>query len=244
MHRIFGINSVSARLALGAAGIRRIWIREGRLSGRLEALLREADSLSIAIERVTVEALDKMTSVTHQGVALEAETLASRDEKWLIRQVTDQGDDVLLLVLDGVTDPRNLGACLRSAASMGVMAVVLPKDNSAPVNEAAIKTAAGGASIVPLVSVTNLARCLAGLKKAGIWIVGTLLEAEARLDETPLTGSVAIVMGSEGRGLRQNTIKQCDFLARIPMVNEALGFNVSVATGICLYEADRQRRMA
>ena len=147
----------------------------------------------------------------------------------------------LFLLLDGVTDPGNLGACLRSAASLGVDAVIAPKNASAPVNADAIKRSSGGAEQVPYIQVVNLARCMEQLKSAGVWVVGTALDAVQPISDIDLNDHIAIVMGSEGKGIRPNTRKHCDFLARIPMVNESLGFNVSVATGICLYEVNRQR---
>ena len=140
-----------------------------------------------------------------------------------------------------MTDPGNLGACLRSAATMGVEAVIAPKNASAPINADAIKRSSGGAGQVPYLQVVNLARCMEQLKSAGVWILGTVLDAEQAISDIDLGDHIAIVMGSEGKGLRENTRKHCDFLARIPMVNDALGFNVSVATGICLYEVNRQR---
>lgn len=216
-------------------------LREGKRSSRLQRLERQAAESGLPIDRMTAAKFDALTDVAHQGVALIVDPPGARNEDALDGMLLVPDHDLLFLVLDGVTDTRNLGSCLRSAASMGVDAVIVPKDNSASLTPAAIKTASGGASIVPLVEVTNLARSLERLQKANVWIVGTLLETEKTLAETPLTGHIAIVMGSEERGLRQKTVRCCDFLARIPMANDALGFNVAVATGICLYEARRQR---
>jgi 23S rRNA (guanosine2251-2'-O)-methyltransferase len=162
-------------------------------------------------------------------------------EKQLDEVLEADNGPLLLLILDGVTDPRNFGACLRSAATLGAHAVIVPRDNSAPLNAAAAKTASGGASVVPVIAVVNLARCMEQLKARGIWIVGTLLDAPQALGQVDLTGDIALVMGSEERGMRDRTKKACDYLASIPMPYAALGFNVSVATGICLYEAVRQR---
>lgn len=238
---VVGINSVEARLAAGANGIRRLRVREGKRSARLDELVRLADASGIAVVPVSDADLDALTSVNHQGVALEVDPPAVRNEDFLDTLFHDGAGELLFLVLDGVTDPRNLGACLRSAATMGVAAVIVPRDNSAGLTDAALKTASGGAAIVPLVSVVNLSRCLERLKKLGVWVTGTVLDGERPIHEVSLTGHVAIVMGSEGRGLRHNTIKHCDFLARIPMAVDTLGFNVAVAAGICLYEAHRQR---
>ena len=238
---VFGINAVAARMAAGATGIHRLLLREGKRSTRLQQLEQQARDMGLPMERMAPAKFDALTDVSHQGVALVVDPPSVRNEDALDDLLVAPDHDLLFLVLDGVTDTRNLGSCLRSAASMGVDAVIVPKDNSASLSPAAIKTASGGASIVPLVEVTNLARSLERLQKANVWVVGTLLETEKTLAETPLTGHVAIVMGSEERGLRQKTVRCCDFLARIPMTNDSLGFNVAVATGICLYEARRQR---
>ncbi|MBL4681013.1 MAG: 23S rRNA (guanosine(2251)-2'-O)-methyltransferase RlmB [Pseudomonadales bacterium] len=245
--RIFGINAVTARLGLGKAEIEKILIKKGELSSRLNDLLLLAEQTGCFIERVSDEALDEMTSITHQGVGLLLHSPKVKNEHFLYElleqeKANQKKEPLLLLVLDGVTDPRNLGACLRSAATLGVHAVIVPKDNSAPLNDAAMKTASGGASYVPLIQVVNLARCLTQLKKAGVWIVGTLLEDSQNITAVDLKGHIAIVMGSEEKGMRHKTTKCCDFLVNIPMQNENFGFNVSVATGICLYEVQRQRR--
>jgi len=239
---LFGINSVESRLQMGKQGIQTLNVREGQLSRRVEALVELAEAAAIPVERVTDADLDNMTSINHQGVALMVAPMVMLGEKQLDRILEANPEHLLLLVLDGVTDPRNFGACLRSAATLGAHAVIVPKDNSAPLNAAAAKTASGGASIVPVVQVVNLARCIEQLKQRGIWIVGTLLEADQALDQVDLTGNVAIVMGSEERGMRDRTKKACDYLVKIPMPYADLGFNVSVATGICLYEAVRQRQ--
>jgi 23S rRNA (guanosine2251-2'-O)-methyltransferase len=147
----------------------------------------------------------------------------------------------LLLILDGVQDPHNLGACLRSAAAAGATAVIVPKDRAATLTPTARKVAAGGAERVPLVRVTNLARCMKDLQDAGIWIVGLAGEAEASLYSVDLKGPMAIAMGGEGEGLRRLTREHCDYLAKIPMASGMESLNVSVAAGISLFEALRQR---
>jgi 23S rRNA (guanosine2251-2'-O)-methyltransferase len=177
---------------------------------------------------------------SHQGVVLLVAS-ALKAPVNLEQLLKETRGKRLFLLLDGVTDPGNLGACLRSAASLGVDAVIAPKNASAPVNADAIKRSSGGAEQVPYIQVVNLARCMEQLKSAGVWVVGTALDAVQPISDIDLNDHIAIVMGSEGKGIRPNTRKHCDFLARIPMVNESLGFNVSVATGICLYEVNRQR---
>ena len=153
----------------------------------------------------------------------------------------DSPHPVLLLVLDGVTDPHNLGACLRSADAAGVDAVIVPKDKSADLGPTVSKVACGAAEVVPFARVTNIARTLEALKARGVWIYGTAGEAEATLYETDLRGSVALVMGAEGDGMRRLTRELCDYLIKLPMAGTVSSLNVSVATGICLFEVVRQR---
>ncbi|MCB1693009.1 MAG: 23S rRNA (guanosine(2251)-2'-O)-methyltransferase RlmB [Pseudomonadales bacterium] len=239
---IFGINAVSVRLMAGGSGVHRLLLREGKLNARLSEIEAMAHANRIPVERIPEAELSARTAVSHQGVGLVVNPEHYLDESVLKDLLVQGSSPALLLVLDGVTDPRNFGACLRSAATLGVTAVIVPKDRSAPLGPAAIKTASGGASIVPVVRVVNISRCLATLKKQGVWVVGTLLQGAQDLDTIDLKGPTAIVMGSEESGIRRNTADQCDFLARIPMIVDDLGFNVSVATGICLYEAQRQRR--
>jgi len=148
----------------------------------------------------------------------------------------------LLLVLDGVTDPHNLGACLRTADAAGALAVIVPKDKSATLNATVRKVACGAAEVVPLVAVTNLARTLEKLQKRGVWIVGTAGEASQELYSQDLSGPIALVMGAEGKGMRRLTREHCDYLVRLPMAGSVSSLNVSVATGVCLFEALRQRR--
>jgi 23S rRNA (guanosine2251-2'-O)-methyltransferase len=174
-------------------------------------------------------------------VSLEIRPPAVRSEKELEAQLAGEFASLLFLVLDGVTDPRNFGACLRSAASFGVDGVIVARDHSAPLNEAAIKTASGAASLVKIYQVVNLARCLDTLKKHGVWVVGTVLEGSQPLTEIDLKGNIALVVGAEESGIRQKTRERCDFLAAIPCPYPDLSLNVSVATGICLYEINRQR---
>jgi 23S rRNA (guanosine2251-2'-O)-methyltransferase len=241
---LFGINVVWSRLKARDGGIDQLLIRKGRLSARLGQILQRAEDRRIPVERLSVEDWQKLTSVNHQGVGLVVQVRAPMGELDLSQIVAQKSSPLLLLALDGVTDPRNLGACLRSAATLGVDAVIVPRDKSAGLTESAIKTASGADQVTPLITVTNLARCLDRLKQQGVWVVGTLLDAEQSITDVDLTADVVLVLGSEGKGLRPKTVKYCDLLARIPMRQEEFGFNVSVATGICLYEAVRQRTLA
>ena len=233
--RIAGIHAVEMALRMGE-GVR-LFLPDGGLNARQTALRELALEAGVSVERELPE-----SRVVSQGAILETRTARLRSEKELEGMLATDAENPVYLVLDGVTDPRNLGACLRSAASFGVRGVIVPKDKSAPLNEAAVKTASGAASIVPIFQVTNVARTLEKLKKAGSWIVGTVLdEAAEPLPELDLKGSVTLVMGAEDTGLRAKTRKNCDFLVEIPAPLPDLSLNVSVATGICLYEIIRQR---
>ena len=247
---IYGIHAVKARLRAGI-GLIRLVIREGPISKRLDELQQLAGEVGCPVERGVVrgvvrgaarDAVSSHAGVAHQGVALYVTPVSLGREPDLVRLVGKHPSNLLLLMLDGITDPGNLGACLRSAATMRVDAVVLPRDHSAPLNHAALKAASGGASLVPLIQIANLGRTLTWLKEAGIWIVGTAQDASAPIHDIDLTGNIAIIMGSEGDGMRRKTRDRCDFLARIPMDQQEPGLNVSVATGICLYEARQQRQ--
>jgi len=235
MSTVVGIHAV--QLALEARAGTCLTVREGKLNARQQSLVELALSVGCRIERGLV-GRDELAS---QGVSLSIRPPGVRSDKELEAQLAGDSANLLFLVLDGVTDPRNFGACLRSAASFGVDGVIVSKDNSAPLNDAAIKTASGAASLVRIYQVVNLSRCLDTLKKHGVWVVGTALEDSQLLTEIDLKGNIALVVGSEESGIRQKTREKCDFLATIPCPYPGLSLNVSVATGICLYEINRQR---
>ena len=248
---LYGIHAVGARLASGI-GLRRLIIKEGQLNQRLEALRLLGVKVGCPIERRSIEDLiadPSPSNPAHQGVALYVAPLVLGNVSDLDLLISNKQTELLLLLLDGITDPRNLGACLRSAGSMHVDAVILPKNRSAPLNAAAIKTASGALGRVPLIQVVNLGRCMEHLKASNVWFVGTTLDADTALHEIDLTGNIALVMGAEDRGIGRKTRDKCDFLAQIHTGHVEghveghadLGLNVSVATGICLYEACRQR---
>ncbi|MEM7387857.1 MAG: 23S rRNA (guanosine(2251)-2'-O)-methyltransferase RlmB [Verrucomicrobiota bacterium] len=180
---------------------------------------------------------------SHQHTDLNLPAIRLGEEE-LYQKVSDAGKDAFVLILDGVQDPHNLGACLRSADAAGVQALVIPKNKAVGLTETARKVACGGAENTPVVQVTNLARCLDQLKKAGLWLVGTDDQGEKDLHDVDLTGPIGLVMGSEGKGLRRLTREHCDFLTRIPMAEGCRVdcLNVSVATGVTLFETLRQRR--
>ena len=208
---------------------------------RIEQIIQLARQLSVAVEYCDQKALAKLADNTsHQGVVLEYRDKGPGDEKSLNRHLSD-GSGSLVLLLDGVQDPHNLGACLRSAAAMAVDALVLPKDNAVALTPVAMKVAAGGSTRVPLFRVTNLARVIGGLQQRDFWVYGAAGDAPQELAALDMNGPVALVMGAEGSGMRARTRKSCDTLFRIPMPGEMESLNVSVATGVALYEVARQR---
>ena len=240
----YGIHAVDVILRRSPERIIAISIQSDRNDKRIQGLLSLAQNQGVAVDRVTKADLDEMVSERHQGVVAVIKPrqadggVNERDLSSYLRGI----DCPLVLVLDGVTDPHNLGACLRSADAAGVAAVIVPKDNSAELNAVARKVASGAADVIPLVRVTNLARTLRSLKELGIWIVGTTGEADALVYDHDLSIPTALVMGAEGPGMRRLTTEACDFLVKLPMAGDVSSLNVSVATGICLFEAVRQRR--
>jgi len=204
-------------------------------------LLDLAVTAVITTQRVTGEELDQLAEGVHQGVVAEVTPSQVWSEE-MLTHLLDRLDGVpLLLVLDGVTDPHNLGACLRSADAAGVQAVIVPRDRSASLSPVVRKVACGAAETVPLVAVTNLARTLKQLQQRGLWLVGTAGEAEQFIYDVDLKVPSVIVMGAEGAGMRRLTRENCDYLARLPMAGAVSSLNVSVAAGVCLFEAVRQR---
>lgn len=237
---IYGIHTVAALLERSPERIETLQILEGRSDKRMQQLLSEAERANIHIARVSRDELDKF-DVKHQGVvALLANNVEYREVD--LKGLVERSTNPLLLILDGVTDPHNLGACLRSADAAGVDVVIAPRDNAASLTPVVRKVACGAAEVIPFVQVTNLARTLRDLKEWGVWLVGTAGEADTLIYDQDLTGPIAIAMGAEGSGLRRLTREHCDFLVKLPMAGSVSSLNVSVATGICLFEAVRQRR--
>ena len=240
---IAGINAVAAALEHDADNVREVLVEAGAKNTRIADIETEARRKDIDVRRVTQQALDGVAGgLRHQGVAARYAAAKTWDEKDLAELVEAAHGKALVLVLDGVQDPHNLGACLRSAAAAGATAVVIPKDKAVQVTATVRKTSAGAADIVPVVRATNLARTLRELQKQGVWIHGLAGDAPATIHSLDLTGNVALVMGGEADGLRRLTREYCDHLARIPMPGEFESLNVSVATGIALFEAVRQRQ--
>ena len=241
MERIFGVHAVSSLLEAAPERIVRLYVLDGRDDHKLQALLRRAEALDVSISRRDRKALDQLTDgAVHQGVVAECKPAPQLREDDL-ETLLDRLDAPLLLVLDGITDPHNLGACLCTADAAGVHAVIAPKDRSAALNPTVRKVACGAAERVPFITVTNLARTLRMLKDRNVWVVGTAGEASDSIYQTKLNGPLALVMGAEGEGMRRLTREHCDQLVHIPMFGTVSSLNVSVATGVCLFEAVRQR---
>lgn len=239
---MFGIHALEGVLARDPGSIIELVVARDSRNPRVQGLADQARAHGLKPQAQPTQALDKLAEGgRHQGVAARVRLPEAKDENDLDDLVEQAGTRALLLVLDGITDPHNLGACLRSADAARVTAVIVPRDRSAALTPAARKVAAGAAETVPLVRVTNLARTLKALQSAGVWTVGLAGDAERSLYQQDLRGPVAIVMGSEGEGLRRLTREHCDHLARLPMLGTVESLNVSVATGVALYEALRQR---
>lgn len=240
---LFGHHAVNTALKKDAERIQRILILKGRRDERMQKLVDKATQLKIQIEVATKRDLDELVEgASHQGVVALCKPIQTYNEKYLNQLLNNLEEQPFLLVLDGVTDPHNLGACLRTADAAGIQAVIAPKDKSAPLNATAAKVACGAAEAVPYVLVTNLARALKNLQDRGIWITGTAGETDQEIYQSNLTGPMALVMGAEGQGMRRLTRENCDQLVKIPMAGEVSSLNVSVATGVCLFEAVRQRQ--
>ena len=238
---IFGFHSVEAILAKEPERFLEIYALKGREDKRLNPVIDQARKFGISVQFMQRKALDnKANGEQHQGIIANVKAARMYNEKDL-DEIIEREDTPFLLVLDGITDPHNLGACLRSADAAGVHAIIVPKDKSAKLNGTARKVACGAAETVPLVQVTNLARTLREIKDAGVWVVGTAGETDTELFDANLTGPMAVVMGAEGDGMRRLTREHCDLLVKIPMAGSVSSLNVSVATGICLFEVLRQR---
>ncbi len=245
-----GIHSVRHALKNASANVLEMWVQDNKKSDKksgraISEILELAKDAQVTVQFVANKTLDKLShQANHQGVVIRRKVTAI-DSKIDLASVLemDDGEKALFLVLDGVQDPHNLGACLRTADAVGVRAVILPKDRAVGLNETVRKVACGAAENTPVIHVTNLSRSLRQMQDAGVWVIGTADECENTIYEEDLTSSIALVMGSEGQGLRQNTRKHCDKLVNIPMAGVVESLNVSVAAGVCLYEARRQRHL-
>lgn len=240
---VYGVHAVRALLDRGESP-REVWVQEGGAATRLSDLVDIASQRGARLINQPRDVLDGLAQgAAHQGIVAFCPPLAAEGETslWLRLEAWSREAPPLLLILDGVTDVHNFGACLRSADAAGVHGVIVPKDKAAPLNATVRKVACGAAESVPVYQVTNLARAMDRLKTLGVWITGTAGEAEASLFEADFTGPVALVMGAEGKGMRRLTREACDALVTLPMAGQVSSLNVSVATGICLFEVVRQR---
>ena len=243
MTNVYGLHAVAAVLQKDPGQVRALLYDGGRRDRRLRDVLSMATERGVAASESTREQLDAMVAgARHQGVVARVEVGSTYGDGDLDRCLDAIEGTPFLLVLDGVTDPHNLGACLRSAEAAGVDAVIVPQDKAAGLTPVVRKVASGAAERVPFFRVTNLARAMRDLKARGIWLYGAESEAEADLYGTDLTGPAALVLGAEGHGLRRLTREHCDALLRIPIQGDVGSLNVSVAAGVLLFEARRQRR--
>jgi 23S rRNA (guanosine2251-2'-O)-methyltransferase len=239
---VYGLHAIGAVLARAPERVLELWIAQPRDDARARELKERALAVGIRVQAASSESLAKRVGdVAHQGAVAAVRPLKAWDEHELLASLSRISGDPLLLVLDGVTDPHNLGACLRTAEAAGVHAVVIPKDRSAAVDGVVRKVAAGAAEFIPVAAVTNLARALDLLKEQGIWVVGTDGEATQTLYQADLQRPLALILGAEGSGMRRLTRERCDFVVRIPMAGQVESLNVSVAAGVALFEARRQR---
>lgn len=241
---IYGIHPVRHALGQARHDVLEIWIQENKKSKKeMIAICRSAHRVGVNVQFVSVKTLERITTAAmHQGVALKRRIkprLPAADLEGLLKSVREFPP--VILALDGVQDPHNLGACLRTADAAGVNGMVIPRDRAVQVNATVAKVASGAVEHVPVITVTNLARSLDTLREAGVWVYGAAETAATTLYDMDLTVPLALVLGAEGKGLRRNTREHCDQLFSIPMLGKVESLNVSVATGVCLYETVRQR---
>lgn len=241
--KVFGIHAVSSLINLRPQDLHKLYVQAGKQSIAIQELINQTQQLGVEIEQLEKEGFNKLATGVHQGILALAKPKPAGNEKeledLLINAPADQPP--LLLVLDSVTDPHNLGACIRSAEAAGALALITTKDKSASLNATVRKVACGAAESLNLIQVTNLARTLRLLQDFGVQVIGTAGEADDLIYNLDLTGPTALVMGAEGTGLRRLTRENCQQLAKLPMAGEVSSLNVSVASGVVLFEAARQR---
>ncbi len=249
---VYGINAVSEMLKHNPRAVQQLYLLDARQDKRIAAIVTLAESAGLSpqlsdkqnfhalLSSSFNKALDN-TTINHQGVLAACKPSQARDEAYLDAMIKRAEHALLFLILDGVTDPHNLGACMRSADAAGVDAVIVPKDNAVGLTPVVRKVASGAAETLPLIVAKNLARCIGNLQASGVWVFGAAGEAEQSLYDIDLLSHSAIVMGAEGSGLRRLTRERCDSLFKIPMSGAVESLNVSVAAGICVFEAQRQR---
>lgn len=239
---IFGIHAVTAAITQNAADVKQLWLANVAHNQRLKRLAQSAQHQGIVVTTSSMAELDAMTGgARHQGVVAQ---LAVSTVSLTLEMLLERCPQPFLLILDGVQDPHNLGACLRTADAAGVDAVIAPKDKAVGMTPVVRKVASGAAESVPFIQVTNLARAMRMLQQQGVWLIGADQAGASSVFAADLSGAVALVMGAEGQGLRRLTRENCDYLVSIPMAGQVSSLNVSVAAGICLFEAVRQRSQA
>jgi 23S rRNA (guanosine2251-2'-O)-methyltransferase len=240
--KLFGMHSVQAALNYSPDKIRKVWIDQQRQDQRLSQILDELVTLGVELEKIDRKKLDRLSEGNnHQGIVVEVALPDELSESELKTAVGNLTSTPLLLVLDNVQDPHNLGACLRSADATGVHGVIITKDNATGITPTVCKVASGAAETVPVYQVTNLSRTLRWLKEQGIWVFGAAGGTEQSPYQTDMTVPMALVVGAEGKGMRRLTREQCDMLVSLPMLGQVASLNLSVATGVLLYEILRQR---
>jgi 23S rRNA (guanosine2251-2'-O)-methyltransferase len=243
--KLFGLHSVQAALDNSPNKIHKAWVDNGRQDKRLAQVVDDLLALGIEPEKVDRKRLDRLAdNNNHQGIVIEVEMPGEMTESDLKTAVENLSETALFLVLDNVQDPHNLGACLRTADATGVHGVIITKDNATGITPTVCKVASGAAETVPVYQVTNLSRTLRWLKGEGLWIMGAAGETAETVYKTDFTVPMALVVGAEGKGLRRLTKEQCDVLVSVPMKGQVASLNLSVATGVLLYEAVRQRLLA
>jgi 23S rRNA (guanosine2251-2'-O)-methyltransferase len=243
--KLFGLHSVQAALDYSPKKIHQAWVDSGRQDKRLTQAVDDLLALGISPEKVDRKRLDRLAdNNNHQGIVIEVEMPGELSESDLKTAVENLTETALFLVLDNVQDPHNLGACLRTADATGVHGVIITKDNATGITPTVCKVASGAAETVPVYQVTNLARTLRWLKGEGLWIMGAAGETAQTVYTTDFTIPMALVVGTEGKGLRRLTKEQCDVLVSVTMLGQVESLNLSVATGVLLYEAVRQRLAA
>ncbi len=242
--QIFGLHAVKQVLETSPDRILNVWIQEAINSESVRSLQEVVNDLGFSVQTVPRSTLSRMTkNQNHQGVILEIKPAKKKTDNDL-DDILERNKDKksLYLILDSVQDPHNLGACIRTADAAGVTAIIIPKDRSASINETVRKVASGAVENVTVISVVNLVRAIKKIKEAGIWVVGTAGDAEQSIYDLDLKVSTAIIMGGEGKGMRDSILKECDYVASLPILGQIESLNVSVATGVVLYEVIRQRR--
>jgi len=244
--QIFGLHAVNQMLETSPDRIINVWVQEAIISESVRALHNEMNKLGLSVQTTPRAAMSRMTkNQNHQGVIIEVKPARKKTDNDL-DEILEQNKDnnPLYLILDSVQDPHNLGACIRSADAVGVTAIIIPKDRAASINETVRKVASGAVENVTVISVVNLVRAIKKIKESGAWVVGADGDAEQSIFDMNLKVPTAIIMGGEGKGMRESVMHECDYVASLPILGKIESLNVSVATGVILYEVLRQRKAA